>query len=189
MAFPMLLLPRQSLSSQLPLSSLLLFLTKEMSRWNKAKFRPFRTSKHQQGSAMPEREVIAYRKGAAELKQIKDAKEEGPTQKLRWLCYAIRKDKAILLSLFFLLFTGKQRGWLHSCVCADTTLTVSGDFRGEEMIVRTASPYRMHLLISRKDIDSWLPGNSLFQCASSTHSTLLETSIAWALFLGQLWQF
>lgn len=62
-----------------------------------------------------------------------------------------KKDKATLLSLFFLLFSGKQRG---SCVCADTTPAVSGDFRGEEVIVRTASPYRMHLLISQKDIDS-----------------------------------
>lgn len=40
---------RQSFSSQLPLFSLLLFFTKDTSRWNKVKFRPLRTSKHQRG--------------------------------------------------------------------------------------------------------------------------------------------
>lgn len=64
---------------------------------------------YQQGKAMPKRETIAYGKGTAELKQIKYAKEEGPTQKLRWLCSAIRKDKVILLSLFFLLLAGMQK--------------------------------------------------------------------------------
>lgn len=40
---------RQSFSSQLPLFSLLLFFTKDMSRWNKVRFRPLRTSKCQLG--------------------------------------------------------------------------------------------------------------------------------------------
>lgn len=155
MAFPTLLLSRQSLPSQLPLSSLLLLLTKDMSRWNKAKFGPFHTSKHQQGSATPKRGIIACRKGAAGLKQIKYVKEQGPTQKLGWLCYAIRKDKVILSSPFFLTSLGREEVGCTP-VCADTTLTAGGGSRGEERAGRAAPPSRMHPPISRKAIDSWL---------------------------------
>lgn len=125
MAFPTLLLSRQSLPSQLPLSSLLLLLTKDMSRWNKAKFGPFHTSKHQQGSATPKRGIIACRKGAAGLKQIEYVKEQGPTQKLGWLCYAIRKDKVILSSPFFLTSLGREEVGCTP-VCVQTQLWLLG---------------------------------------------------------------
>lgn len=94
---------RQSFSSQLPLFSLLLFFTKDMSRWNKVRFRPLRTSKHQQGICDAKwhrdgkREIIKYRKDGAEVKHTKYAKDEGHIQKLRWFYYTIRKDKVILL--------------------------------------------------------------------------------------------
>lgn len=91
---------RQSFPSQLPLFSLLLLRTKEMSRWNEGRFRPCCTSIARAPAAPNriggKREIMKYRKDEAEVKQTKYAGDEGHTHKLGWFDETIRKGKIVL---------------------------------------------------------------------------------------------